>query len=753
MAKLSTFQDSFSSALSGSWATSGTAVTSNGILDISTAGDAHSVITTYDATSDQTYVRVVRVAIGVSTPVTNMVFQSVTSGTNVRISYYRSSQKLSFESQVSFADGSPVQIPYDPIQHQWWRIREASSVTYFETSPDCVNWTIQRQITSPAWMNSVQLYLSVDNTPQISSKFDNLNVDPSTTYHNWFVRKGGAESNGGDTTSLTPTRSGTDLTNVSGSANIVSLSAAFTSADIGKGICIINSANGNLPTHCRIVSITSSSIAVIDDNSIFGNATNQSWAIGGAVASISALTSNTKASAGLLTSGDNMYIGAGVYREQIAINRSFSGAPVQMIGDIDGTKTGDAGEVQVTQYTTNNTTAPTSSAALTASGKNLWLFANIVFIQGNAVLCAFGDASEITFTNCAFQSTIPGSASGGPTHVFTTAAAHNILYDKCKFFNVGNSTGTSSCVKVTLPTHVSADYDANVVINDCMMLNTNGSGVNIATSGANSFKGGGVYIYNCTAICGAGVPITAAGVTAISTSMPVTIQNCFLMGSSTVLSVGSPAGQMIEDYNILFGSNTTPRATVTAGSHSSSDYSKAPLLSFGQETVWGGQIKPFGMPTVGSGLIGSIGTSGNGPGTDITGFLRPSTALSSTGAYERSNTWVKETGTVRTGSNSLSVTGPGYQDFLVPVDATSTTVSVYMRFDSTYAGTSPQLQLLNGTECGVTNQTITLSGSANTWTQVSVTFTPTSKGIVTIRLVSLSTASAGKAFADDFSVT
>lgn len=737
MAKLSTFQDSFSSALSGSWATSGTAATSNGILDISTAGDAHSVTTTYDATSDQTYVRVVRVAIGVSTPVTNLVLASSTSGSSVRISYYRNTQKLSFESQVSFADGAAVQIPYDPIQHQWWRIREASSVTYFETSPDCVNWTIQRQITSPAYMNSVQLYLSVDNTPQQSAKFDNLNVDPATTYANWYVRKGGADTNGGSSNSLTPDRSGTDMSVTNVSTQVTSAGASFTSGDVGKGITIAT-------VHYRIATYTNSTTVQLDRVYAGTTGSSKAWAIGGAFATINTVTS--LAASTCWQAGDTVWIGAGVYRELLTFGQAYAGLQLNIVGDVDGAKTGDAGEVQITAYTTNNTTAPASTAMFT-SPKNFWSFSDIVFITGNAVFCIWADTTDITFYRCAVFHSLANASSGQWSHVFTTASAHNILYDSCYWYAI-----TTAGTTITLPTSTVADYDANVYFRNCFCLRIGVAAFAIAISGANSFKGGGVYFYNCT-IINDKIPITAAGVTLISTALPVVVQNCLLIAPGVILSVGSPAGQMVEDYNILVGSSTTPRTTVTAGTHSSSDYSRAALYSMGHESIWGGTPKPFGMPTVGSGMIGSVGTSGIGALTDALGYIRPSAALQATGAFERSNNWVKETGTVRTGSNSLSVTGPGYQDFLVPVDVTSTTVSVYMRFDSTYAGTNPQLQLLNGTECGVANQIVTLTGSANTWTQASVTFTPTSKGIVTIRLVSLSTAAAGKAFADDFSVT
>lgn len=40
-------------------------------------------------------------------------------------------------------------IPYDPVQHRWWRIREQSGSIYWDTSPDGSNWTNRRVATWP----------------------------------------------------------------------------------------------------------------------------------------------------------------------------------------------------------------------------------------------------------------------------------------------------------------------------------------------------------------------------------------------------------------------------------------------------------------------------------------------------------------------------------------------------------------------------------------------------------------------------
>lgn len=123
------------------------------------------------------------------------------------------------------------------------------------------------------------------------------------------------------------------------------------------------------------------------------------------------------------------------------------------------------------------------------------------------------------------------------------------------------------------------------------------------------------------------------------------------------------------------------------------------------------------------------------------------------GAFERGNTMTRSTVQARTGSYSLRALGPAVQDFDIPVSAAATTVTVYVQWDSTYAGTKPSMSVLNGEECGVTAATATATGSAGSWEQLTLTFTPTAAGIVTIRLQSSCTSTLGSAYFDDLATT
>jgi hypothetical protein len=219
----------------------------------------------------------------------------------------------------------------------------------------------------------------------------------------------------------------------------------------------------------------------------------------------------------------------------------------------------------------------------------------------------------------------------------------------------------------------------------------------------------------------------------------------------------------VEDYNYLIAS--TPRTNVTVGGNSQAagasgvePYSK--LLHYGQERLYGQYMRPFFSPMLQSPLLGfgndgSIGVQT----TDMFGVPRPSgpartwaNALKAIGYSERPNTAARETTTVKTGTYSIKLLGPSVQDVEIPVAAASTTVTVYARYDSAYgAGTLPRMRVLANSECGVVEATATAVGAANAWEQLSLNFTPTATGVVTVRFMSDGDGD-GSAFFDYFAV-
>src|SRR3989337_2070472 len=66
-----------------------------------------------------------------------------------------------------------------------------------------------------------------------------------------------------------------------------------------------------------------------------------------------------------ISSGDTVYIGSGVYREKVNCNLVSPTAETFVIGDMLGEHTGDVpGQIRLTNYLTNDKTAPTDQALL-----------------------------------------------------------------------------------------------------------------------------------------------------------------------------------------------------------------------------------------------------------------------------------------------------------------------------------------------------------------------------------------------------
>lgn len=473
------------------------------------------------------------------------------------------------------------------------------------------------------------------------------------------------------------------------------------------------------------------------------HATNKPWLTVGKALGHSAVAG--------ISSGDTCYVAPGVYREEIVVGITSPTVETLVRGDVanaQGFKDGSgvrlaAGEVRVTAYTSGDTAAPASSP-VSLSGRDWLTFEDMILVGGSAsaVFATTATSQHITFRRCLLVS------QNDHAVVLTNSAAAQVfdwLLENCVVF----SAPSANCVRVTFATSsAGADYDGNVVIRNCLLMTVSTIAVNVLASGALAFEGNGVHLRNCTVFGTTGFSSSSAS---LSNTVANTIYNCLFFATSGMVA-NAAGGLITEDYNRTIG--PTPRTNVTGGAHSvegSSTHSN--LLELGQSALLGMRPRPLFAPSAGSPTLGFGNTSGTS--SDLLGVPRPSggaSALPAVGAHERANSWGKETTTVRTGTNALSVTGPAVQDFELPVDAVATTVTAYVRWDSTYAGTKPQLKVLVGSEAGVSDATATAAGSANSWEQLSLNFTPARAGIVTVRLQANDTNGAGKTFADDWAV-
>lgn len=569
----------------------------------------------------------------------------------------------------------------------------------------------------------------------------------------WYVRSTGSNLNGGTSSSTTADRTGSDGASTSGSLTFTSASAAFTTADVGKGICIQNATR----CYAKIVSINSATSVQLS-NPPSATASSLSWSIGGAWATLEPLL-NSNANANTtcgVTSGDTVYVGAGTYRVVHTIGTNFgatwkpTGAAVlnalayfngvvSVVADVAGEFTGDAGPVTATAYTGSDKAAPSATTLLNMNGRSNFSFLSLILIGGtaaNPVLTAAATSQNLSFIDCA----LVGLASQNGI-VAATAAVNGILqlnwlFDRCYIVT------RSSFLTVTAPqgTMVGVqDIDLNVTVRNSLIIAGLSSSVSVILltgTGGSTGKTGGVRLRSCTILGGAGTAL-AVNSSANSTIFPSSVYGSLIV-TSTALSAQT-LGQIVEDYNIL--SAGTARTLVNIGSHSISDNSYSLLFHFGQERIWGGIQRPFGVPLAGSPLLG-FGELDGDTVYDLMNNPRPAggdSPLPAVGALERGDTFVQaQVPAPPSGTNIWQITGPGYQDLLLPVSAVADGFSIVVQRDAAYSGqTAPAVIMLPNQIIGVAGQTVVDSGGSGSWNTLTLqSFTPTGTGWVTIRLIS-----------------
>ncbi len=590
----------------------------------------------------------------------------------------------------------------------------------------------------------------------------------------WYVRIGGSNDNGGSSTSLTPDRTGTDGTTAVAAATLTSATAAFTNADVGKGVCIFTGATAR---RFKIISVTSSTVAVL--NAIVGALATgtATWSIGGAWADLRPAVGDPNISnngQSGVAAGDTIYLGAGSYRAVVAANNQpvtltngafsplFNGQ-VNIVGDVTGQFTGDAGMVQLTAYTTNDKTAPSATTLLNLNGKSNLAFSNIMFVSGNALLVTATTATSqnVSFTDCSFHEGYTGNINS----LISATAGYNAagfgiplnwLIDRCYFVNGANLGGEG--VLFTVTAGVGADYSITSVIRNSFFLvlnNGNATAIRVANSGAGAAKGNGLVVRNCTII---GQGIDTNGV--VSASFPTRVNGCFLyVGTTNGALTAAATTAMLESNNLIVAS--TARSNVSIGAGSITDGSYAPLFHFGQERIWlPPMFRPFGEPMAGSPLLG-FGNDGGQTPYDLRSNIRPaggSSPLPAVGALERADTFVADASPIGGGTSAVKLTGPGYNDFLLPISAAQAgharTVSVKVKWDASYGGTLPQIMLVAKPQMGVTAQTVAAVGtSGNVYTISLASFTPTAAGTLNVRLISNDLSGASVVEWDDFAIT
>ncbi|WP_331719532.1 LamG domain-containing protein (plasmid) [Streptomyces sp. NBC_01259] len=98
---------------------------------------------------------------GSSAAAARFMVNATTSGTRAGFTYNALTGTLRCVSEVGFSDGAGVTLTYSSIDHLWLRLREASGVLRWETSPDGWDWTARRTLATPAWVATGQVVVDL----------------------------------------------------------------------------------------------------------------------------------------------------------------------------------------------------------------------------------------------------------------------------------------------------------------------------------------------------------------------------------------------------------------------------------------------------------------------------------------------------------------------------------------------------------------------------------------------------------------
>lgn len=464
--------------------------------------------------------------------------------------------------------------------------------------------------------------------------------------------------------------------------------------------------------------------------------------------------------ANIVGPGATVYVGAGVYRELITMDISGTSTnQISFIADVAGSQTGDAGLIIVSAYDAETGTA-SRSACIDPDGQTFITWRGFSFVGGTDACVYSGNSSNDNYEGCIYEDCSFTSGNDAvldkSIHIYvngaTTPTNDGLIVRRCTFYGNG--------IRMTYDQNESGEQNLKMAVESCVFvgngcLNTSAVAFMWDLDSSGTYSSGGVSINNCTILGYYYAVYVDHGASATHT---IDVRNCWITSISGLVKQTSDDGAMTSDYNRFHC--TTAHSNVTIGANDTVDMGSHLMGSIGDQPLhryWGwSPYRPwepvrFQDDSYDHHVIGTANT-GDAPAFDLYNESRPMHGtVDDVGAVEGRARPEIETTTVLAGNNAMRFDGAGFQDILFPVNPERTMVSIYGRYDSSYTGTNPQLKVLNIP--GVADQSDTISGSADTWEQMSLVFTPTSQGTARIRVVSNDTSAGGECYFDDLRVS
>lgn len=190
--KFNTYNESFQgNALPGNWtaftggsatlsySSAGAQVNYPATTSSSTDGDI-TLATQYDLTANRVFLNIRGVPTGSTSSDCAFKLRASGSGSNL-IGWLWEGGTMFAQQVVATVQSNLTSFAFNATAHAWWSIRETAGTTYWETSPDGINWTVRFSVANPITVTSMDCLIAgtcfgvdTNNTPFIWRSF-NLN--------------------------------------------------------------------------------------------------------------------------------------------------------------------------------------------------------------------------------------------------------------------------------------------------------------------------------------------------------------------------------------------------------------------------------------------------------------------------------------------------------------------------------------------------------------------------------------------------
>lgn len=404
--------------------------------------------------------------------------------------------------------------------------------------------------------------------------------------------------------------------------------------------------------------------------------------------------------------------------------------PITYIADVTGENTDDVGGIVRITASDNDQTGARANA-ITATSKNYRVFRGFHVDMGTTV--------NIILSDC----------------------THFVLSDLvCDYSDMGIQVSGQNALACTVRRIMAYGYtrafyiSANPVIDDVGHVFENClSDVGVLLQCFGIARVGGLTARNLTILgsrAGGGGWRVA---NALTTGQTTYITNSVLYKNSVALYAVN-SGEVTENYNTFF-LNGTDRTNVNVGASSLTHppLMNQPILYAGEDYRSGYRFPP---PLTGDlsewSQIAAV-TGVDERDVDLYGVPRPATASKCSWGSTQFADMELESGTVQAGSYARALNDAGTVLVRrVPCTNVQTTVTLYMRYEANYAGSLPRMVIK---QPGASDRSTVMVAAANTWEQLSDTFTPNaSPGYFEVWAESRNTDGANdKVFYDTFAIS